>query len=139
MGGVVGQQAWVDRDGSGRITVHTGMLAVIHPALGPGMKEAAGSCDFPHAGLRRVASCRSLFPRPMIRWFDSGPSRIRGKDRGEAGGSRSSLRYSRLPQRVATGHIKSVWLFDCYTPVSTLMLLRFAPGMGGSSTTDRAR
>jgi hypothetical protein len=80
------------------------------------------SCPFPDlAPVRRgVASCLSRFPRPVMPLvFDSGPSRIRGKDRGEAAGRGHQSGISASRNASATRAYKSVWLFDCYTRSET--------------------
>ena len=49
----------------------------------------------------------------------SGPSRIRGKDRGEAAGRGHHSGIPACRNTSATRAYKSVWLFDCYTKSET--------------------
>src|SRR5260370_1108727 len=77
--------------------------------------------SFPIAALRktprdlltRAALRRSRFPGLGCPWFDSGPSRIRGKDRGEAAGRGHHPGIPASRNASATRAYKSVWLFDC--------------------------
>jgi hypothetical protein len=57
----------------------------------------------------------SICPAGDASWFDSGPSRIRGKDRGEAAGRGHHSGIPACRNASATRAYKSVWLFDCYT------------------------
>jgi hypothetical protein len=63
----------------------------------------------------------------MIPWFDSGPSRIGGKDRGEAAGRGHHSGIPACRNASATRAYKSVWLFDCYTRLETAFKIAPCP------------
>jgi hypothetical protein len=80
----------------------------------------------PHSGRSQYPSGSAQlggelpFPiSPAYAWFDSGPSRIRGKDRGEAAGHGHHSGIPACRNASATRAYKSVWLFDCYSRSET--------------------
>lgn len=52
-------------------------------------------------------------------WFDNGPLRIRGQDRGEAPRCAHRSGIAACRHASATRAYKSLWLFDCYTKSET--------------------